>query len=225
MSNNEFEGGGLENEDSVSIEPADMVDREREIKKSRRDHAAKELKEWVKSIVIAMVLAMVLKSTVIASYMVPTGSMEPTIVPQDRMFGNRFVYYLRKPARGDIVSFTPPASATGSSQQETLPGRLHVPGFGVIPYLKRVIGVEGDIARVTQGRVYINGKAMSEPYIKQPPCYELPPVKVPKDEIFVLGDNRCNSHDSHIWGFLPVKNVQAKVFFRFWPITHIGMLR
>jgi signal peptidase I len=225
VENNGAGSGNFDTEETDETGPSGPVNRENQQGKREQSHAEKEIKEWIKTILISLALAIFLKSTVIASYMVPTESMVPTIVPQDRMFGNRFIYRFREPAPGDIISFTPPASATGGLQSELPEGKLHIPGFGVIPYLKRVIAVEGDSVQITNGRVYVNRTALAEPYIKQPPCYEMPTVKVPKNTIFVLGDNRCNSNDSHIWGFLPVKNVKAKVFFRFWPPNRIGILR
>ncbi|HOX28844.1 MAG TPA: signal peptidase I [bacterium] len=183
-----------------------------------------ETKEWIKSIVIALVLALVLKSVVVQSYMIPTGSMEPTIMPYDRVFGNRFIYRLHDPAPGDIISFRPPPAAVNSLEylyaQDSQRGNTKV-----IPYLKRVIAVAGDTVRVHDGKVYRNNIPLDEPYIMEKPNYEFPTVRVPKDMVFVMGDNRCNSHDSHIWGFLPKRNIQAKAFFRFWPVKRIGVLR
>ncbi len=172
--------------------------------------------EWIRPILIAFVLAFILKATVVQSHMVPTGSMIPTIIPGDRLLANRFIYFFHDPLPGDIVTFTPP---------EIIPGKKSNFLGQTIPFIKRVIAIEGDIVEVLNGRVYRNGIPLAEPYIKQPPCYNLPPTKVPEGKLFVLGDNRCNSLDSHIWGFLSRNDVKAKAILRYWPPNRIGILR
>jgi signal peptidase I len=188
----------------------------------------KEIKEWAKSIVFALAIALFLKATVVQSYMITSGSMEPTIMPSERVFGNRLVYRLHDPRQGDVVAFTPPPEAYNGSYteeaQNSLAGRL-MSGDKLIPFVKRVIGVPGDTVEVRGGNVYVNKVPKKESYLNCKPDYEMPPVKVPKGKLFVMGDNRCNSNDSHIWGFLPRKNVEAKAFLRFWPMTRIGLMR
>jgi signal peptidase I len=210
------------------------AEREALLKRERRQYVISETKEWVKSIVIALVLALILKAYVVQAYMIPTGSMEPTIMPRDRVFGNRFIYHFRDPKPGDIIAFIPPKSVTQGSfnmpPDEQPKGILRfLNGEGssqhVTSYLKRVIATGGSTVEVREGRVLLNGVPLDEPYIQEEPNYEYPLTKVPKDMIFVLGDNRCNSHDSHVWGFLPKKNIQAKTFFRFWPPGRIGVVR
>lgn len=180
----------------------------------KRSRVAEEILDWGRSIVIAVALALVIKATVVQAYMIPTGSMKPTIVPFDRVFGNRFIYHIHKPQRGDIIAFKPP---DGVSEDN-------------IPFLKRVIAVEGDTVEVRRGnRVYVNGQLLNEPYAVFDPNSEMtvvPPLRVPRGDLFVLGDNRGHSYDSSMWRtpFLPVDNVQAKAFFRFWPPGRIGTL-
>jgi len=203
-----------------------------ELKRNRRKKIVSEILEWIKSIVIALVLALLLKYLVIQAYMIPTGSMEPTIMPRDRVFGNRFIYHFREPARGDIIAFRPPPEAFSEPlpnyKQMGLMNTLLRKHFGytrVDSYLKRIIAVEGDKIEVKEGLVYLNNNALDEPYIMDKPDYEKAPVTVPKGHVFVMGDNRTNSHDSHIWGFLPKKNIQAKAMVRFWPPNRIGVVR
>ena len=182
----------------------------------RKAYIISETKEWIKSIAIAIVIAVVFKATMVQSYAVPTGSMIPTIMPNDRVFGNRFVYYFREPKPGDVISFTPP---------ESVPTRQKTRFGTYIPFLKRVIAVHGDAIEVKDGKVFVNGKKIDEPYINDPPDYYMTPTVVPEGMFFVLGDNRQNSLDSHVWGFLPEKNVKAKAFFRYWPLNRIGVVK
>jgi signal peptidase I len=85
--------------------------------------------------------------------------------------------------------------------------------------------VDGDWIEVKNGIVYRNGAPLSEPYINQAPDYSLPLFRVPEGYVFVLGDNRRKSYDSHAWGFLPKKNIFAKAMFCYWPMTRIGLVR
>jgi signal peptidase I len=90
--------------------------------------------------------------------------------------------------------------------------------------IKRVIAVEGDMVEVRDGQVWVNGRRVTEPYVKEQPLYFLPPTNVPAGMLFVLGDNRNESYDSHAWGFVPRHNLRAKAFARYWPPTRIGLL-
>jgi signal peptidase I len=171
---------------------------------SRRDRVL----EWVKSISLAVLLALGIRTAVVEAFVIPSGSMEPTLQIGDRLLGNKFWYWFAKPHREEIVIFSPPASAHLSA------GAL----------IKRVIAVEGDVVDVRDGQVYVNGKPVIEPYIKERPDYFMPPTKVPKGMLFVLGDNRNSSYDSHAWGFVPESNLKAKAFLRYWPLDRIGLL-
>jgi signal peptidase I len=166
------------------------------------------LYDWAKTIVIAIILALLIRTTIVGSYFVPTGSMEPTIGIGDRLLGCKFLYWFTAPEPGDIIVFEPPPEA-----------HTTVPRF-----VKRVVAVGGDTVEVTHGTLYVNGKRVEEPYAAHP-HYNLPPIKVPRDSLFVLGDNRNNSADGHVWGFLPKANVEAKIVFRFWPLMRIGIVR
>jgi len=175
----------------------------------RKENLLKKLWEYAQVLVVALVLALVLKATVVEAFVVPTSSMEPTIQIGDRFFSNKVTYRFHPPRSGDIVIFAPPSSATENQD---------------IPFVKRVIGVEGDLIEIRDGNLYLNDRTMEEKYIKETPRYHYGPMKVPKDSLFVLGDNRNNSHDSHAWGFVPVKNVKARAMLRFWPLNRIGFI-
>lgn len=165
------------------------------------------LYDWSKTIILSILFALVIRMTIVGAYYVPTGSMRPTIGIGDRLLGCKFLYWFTDPKEGDIVVFEPPPQAHAD----------------VARFVKRIVATEGEMVEVKNGVLYINGEPRQEPYASTP-LYRLPPIKVPPGEVFVLGDNRNNSADGHVWGFLPKTNIEARIVFRFWPITRIGTL-
>ncbi len=85
-----------------------------------------------------------------------------------------------------------------------------------------MIGTPGQSVQIQKGKVYLDGKPLQEEYIAEPPTYDMEAVRVPEDRVFVMGDNRNNSNDSHVWGFLPKQNIIGHACFRFWPFSRIG---
>ncbi|MGI6435972.1 MAG: signal peptidase I [Syntrophomonadaceae bacterium] len=166
------------------------------------------LKETLSIVVIAFLLAMFLRAFVIEGRIIPSGSMLPTIQLQDRVMVNKFIYRFKEPQRGDIVVFDPPEE-------------LH----SKWDYIKRVIGLPGEKVEIKQGKVYINGQAIEEPYLNEPIDYEYGPVTVPDDSLLVLGDNRNESFDSHRWNtWLTRDRLKGKAIFIYWPLNHLGLL-
>jgi signal peptidase I len=92
-------------------------------------------------------------------------------------------------------------------------------------FIKRVIGLPGNTIEVKNGRVYVDRELITESYIAEPPNYGMSPMVVPPDQLFVMGDNRNNSNDSHVWGFLPQRNIIGHACFRFWPLERLGGMR
>ncbi len=173
---------------------------------------SKEIREFVKEtasiIIIAFILAMILRTFVIEGRIIPSGSMLQTLQLQDRVMVNKFIYYFIEPQRGDIVVFDPPEEINSQ-----------------YPYVKRVIGLPGETVQVKDGKVYINNRALKEPYIAGPMEYKYGPVTVPKDCLFVMGDNRNHSYDSHMWNsWLKRDRVMGKAFVIYWPIKEIKLL-
>jgi len=171
-----------------------------------------EAREWGKTLLYTGLLSLVLRVAVVEAFVVPTGSMRPTILEGDRLLGSKFHYWFWQPARGDIVVFRPPDKAQEITDKKTP------------RYVKRVIAVAGDTVEVKRGRVFVNGNPVDEPYLSAPPSYRVPPVVVPAGQLFVLGDNRNESFDSHRWGFLAEESLIAHVFARYWPPNRIGGL-
>lgn len=160
----------------------------------------KEAKEWISALLMAVVFGVILTQFIIVSAVVPTGSMEDTIQPGDRIIGWRLNYLFSDPQRGDIVIFKYP------DDEKKL-------------YVKRVLGLPGDTLEVKSGVVYINNQPLDEPYIKEPPFEDGGPWTVPEDSYFMMGDNRNHSHDSRFWQntFVAEDKILGKVIFRYWP--------
>ena len=166
------------------------------------------LKELISIVVIAFVLAMILRTFVVEGRVIPTGSMLPTIQLQDRVMVNKFIYYFKEPERGDIVVFDPPEALNVNED-----------------YIKRVIGLPGETIEIKNATVYVDGEALNEPYLYETINYEFGPVVVPEDALFVMGDNRNPSFDSHRWNaWLTRDHLKGKAFLIYWPVNHMGML-
>lgn len=166
--------------------------------------------EAVKTIGLSVVLAFGIRAFVAEARYIPSGSMEPTLLINDRLIVDKLSYKFQSPQRGDIVVFDP---------TETLQKQNFHDAF-----IKRVIGLPGDKVEVKGGRVYINDKPLREKYIADEPNYQYGPVNVPESEYLVLGDNRNNSYDSHYWGFVPRDKVIGRAVVRFWPPNRVGEL-
>ncbi|CAN5696134.1 signal peptidase I [soil metagenome] len=169
--------------------------------------------KWVidnaKLVVIALIISAFVRIFIAEPRYIPSPSMVPTLAVGDRLLVEKVSYRLHSPQRGDIVVFEPPPQL-----QEY--GYLASQAF-----IKRVIGLPGQTVRVSQGQVWIDGQPTVERYILESPDYEMPPVQVPAGSLFVMGDNRNDSNDSHVWGFLPTQNVIGRAAFRFWPLDKI----
>lgn len=163
-------------------------------------------------IVIALCLALLIRVFVAEPRYIPSDSMLPTLEMGDRLVVEKISYRFRPPVTGDIIVFDPP------QQLQTL-GYAKDQAF-----IKRIIGEPGQIVRIANGKVYLNSKPLQEDYIAEPAAYQWGPFQVPSEEFFVMGDNRNDSNDSHIWGFLPRKNIIGRARFRFWPLKRSGFV-
>jgi len=166
----------------------------------------KILREVVITVAIAVTVFFALRLNV-QTYEVYLSSMEPSFVEGECIMVNKVIYRSSDPQRGDVIIFWPP---TGSGH----------------PYIKRVIGLPGEIVEVKEGRVFVNGTPLDEDeYIKERPNYTMAPVQIPEGEYFVLGDNRNNSSDSHTGWTVPKKDIVGKAWFVYWPPSRCGVVK
>jgi signal peptidase I len=173
-------------------------------------------KDTIQIVVIALVLAFLLRTLVIEPRYIPSGSMEPTLQVGDRIVVEKLSHRWNLPQRGQIVIFYPPFRDEDGMAKA---------------YIKRVIGLPGDRINIHDGKLFLNGKAQTEPYIAESINYILPgldsktkEITVPDGYLWVMGDNRNNSNDSHVWGFLPQQNLIGRAIFRFYPLDQFGTL-
>jgi signal peptidase I len=174
----------------------------------------KFIKEYLEPIVIAVLIALFIRTFVVQAFKIPSSSMEPTLLVGDYILVNKFIYGLRipytdtkffpmkQPERGDVIVFIYPKDTSKD-------------------FIKRVIGKEGEKVEIVQNKIFVNGKQIEDPwghfekydwskYLQA--MEKFGPVVVPKDCLFVLGDNRDNSQDSRFWGFVNVNAVKGKAF-------------
>jgi signal peptidase I len=162
------------------------------------------LQDALETLLLAVILFLVI-NTLTGRYQVHGQSMEPSLHDGQYLIASKVSFWLHPPQRGDIVVLEPP---TGQSE---------------VPYIKRLIGLPGDVVEVREHRVWVNGIALNEPYIYAPPAYDGNWV-VAEDQYFVLGDNRNNSSDSHAWGLLSRERILGKAIFSYWPPESWGAI-
>lgn len=193
------------------------------------------LKEIIETVVFVVVMVILIRFFIGEIRWIPSGSMKPTLVEGDRIFVERVSRFFEAPKHGDIMVFYPPSEPLA---QNPLAIFERLTGFFCkdIAYIKRVIGLPGDKILIKpdfDGKygVYVNGKRLKEEYILDDydyiPCSEkmyCGPFTVPKNNYFMLGDNRGNSQDSRFWGFLPKERFVGKAVFLFWPFTRMHKL-
>lgn len=177
------------------------------------------VREYVEAIVIALVLALFIRTFIVQAFKIPSGSMEPTLLIGDHLLVNKFIYgiknpftgatwlAIKRPERRDIVVFKYPVNPDQD-------------------FIKRVIGVEGDTVEMVNKKLFVNG----EPFVVDGAVYRDPniipgdmkprdnfgPITVPKDSLFVMGDNRDNSYDSRFWKFVKLSSIKGKAFILYW---------
>lgn len=175
------------------------------------------------TLVAAVVIALLVQAYLVKPFRVPSESMASTIEPGERVLIDRTTYHFRSIHRGDIIVFHVPASVSP------------------YPLLKRVVGLPGDTLSIRDERLYVNGRPLNEPYLRQADGSITPtlpadgfddsepwsltvPYTVPPGRYFMMGDNRSNSNDSRYWGTIPRSAVVGRVFAIYWPLDHLSGL-
>jgi signal peptidase I len=162
------------------------------------------------TVAIAVVFALLLRFFIAEPRYIPSDSMFPTLEIGDRVVVEKISYNFHPPQRGDIVVFSPPAQL---QRQGYKPEQA---------FIKRIIGEAEHTVAIRNQVVYIDDQALQEDYIAESPAYTLDAIRIPPNTVFVMGDNRNNSNDSHIWGVLPDRQIIGRAVFRFWPLNRIG---
>jgi signal peptidase I len=161
------------------------------------------LVDLLETIVLAVVLFFAINA-VSARVRVDGFSMQPTLQDGEYVLVNRLAFRNDLPSRGDIIVFVSPQTPE-------------------LDLIKRVIGLPGDTVKISDGKVQVNGQTLNEPYIAAAPIYN-GEWNVPEGNLFVLGDNRNDSSDSHAWGLLPIENVLGKAILIYWPIPEWNLI-
>ena len=175
------------------------------------------LRENIEAIIIAIIIAMFIRTFIVQAFKIPSGSMKDTLLIGDHILVNKFIYGVKlpfvdktiipvkTPQRGDVVVFKFPEDPKKD-------------------FIKRVIGISGDVIEIRNKKVYVNGTLLNhdhafflDPQVLGPhPGDNFGPVKVPENALFVMGDNRDHSYDSRFWGFVDLKAVKGKAFIIYW---------
>ena len=192
-------------------------------KSKTKEKIKSKVKEYVESIIIAILIALFIRTFIICAYKIPSRSMVQTLLVGDHILVNKFLYGVKipllrntiipvsNPKRGDIVVFIYPNDRSKD-------------------FIKRVIGVGGDTIEIKNKKILINGKEYSDSYgiysdniiypATMQPRDNFGPITVPKNSLFVMGDNRDESLDSRFWGFVDLKDVEGKAFIIYWSWSH-----
>ena len=162
---------------------------------------------WGRDLFVSVILAILVILFLYQPVKVEGTSMAPLLSDQERIFINKFVYRFEPIDRGDVVVFWYPLDRSKS-------------------FIKRVIALPDEVVQIRSGVVYVDGKALAEPYV--PPQYEdlsdYGPVRVPRDMYFVMGDHRISSNDSRVFGPVPSRFIYGRAVFAYWPVDHFGSL-
>ena len=183
------------------------------------------IRDWTESIIIAFFLALVIRTFLVQAFKIPTGSMRMTLIEGDLILVNKFVYgakvpftnwrlpALKQPKRGDVIVFIYPEDKSKD-------------------FIKRLVGLPGDVIEIKGGSIYINDKPAPEAIFNQVYYYNRgqlgaagEKMVVPQDSYFVLGDNSATSKDSRYWGFVPKNNLLGQAMIIYWPVQRIRVIK
>lgn len=172
------------------------------------------MKEWVEPIIIAVILALIIRTFVVQAFKIPTGSMRPTLIEGDRILVNKFIYRFTQPKRGEIIVFISPEDKKKD-------------------FIKRLVGLPNENIQISNGAILVNNAPVEGGSILKKQYYynrgdfgaEGQSVTIPNDAYYVLGDNSISSRDSRYWGFMPKKYLLGKAFLIYWPLNRMRIIR
>lgn len=206
----------------------------------------KDILEWVYCIIIAIVIAILIKTFIGVPTVVQQRSMYPTLVQGDRLILNKIPKVQKKmPKRGDIITFEAPSKTaykTGEADMSNPVAKYNYEPKGLfqkfvynileinkVSYIKRVIALPGEHLVINEGKVYINGEELKEDYLNDGVTTiingEFYDLVVPENTVFAMGDNRAESVDCRSFGCIPLEKIESKVWIRFWPFNKFGKVK
>jgi signal peptidase I len=219
----------------VAVKPPGPIDTDEEAapapEKEPESHGVLGfLKELPVLIVLAFVLALLIKTFLVQAFYIPSASMEPTLMPGDRVLVNKLSPHFGLPAHGDIIVFSNP-HPTEEPQRNAIESFFHWVGEGLglatppnEDFIKRVIGLPGETVEGKSGKIFINGRQLVEPYLAEEPIGDFPAKTIPKNQLWVMGDNRNRSSDSRVFGPIKESKIVGRAILRIWPFTRLGFL-
>ncbi|MCM8791895.1 MAG: signal peptidase I [Candidatus Omnitrophica bacterium] len=199
---------------------------DKDLKTKKNKNKRSVIREWVESIIVAFILAMIIRTFVVQAFKIPSASMEPTLLVGDHILVNKFIYGLRipflgkrilflgtkKPTRGEVIVFIYPQEPKKN-------------------FIKRLVAFGGERVKIKNGMIYINGQPLNDDifgrfYYYNRGTYGVEEeIVVPPNCYYVLGDNSFSSQDSRYWGFVPDKNILGKAFLIYFPLSRIRLIR
>ncbi len=191
----------------------------------------KQLPFWLEFpmlIGIALVVAVIIKTFLFQAFFIPSSSMENTLRIDDRVLVNKVIYRIGDVSRSDVIVFDDPRPGFEQPQEDAIGSAVRnlLESVGIVTpqseFIKRVIGVPGDVVQARNGDLLVNGVVQIEPYRKYPiePIPDFGPIDVEPGRLFVMGDNRRASQDSRYFGTIPIEDVVGKAFVIIWPPSH-----
>ena len=176
----------------------------------RRRNTRKQIVEWTALLGTALVIALLIRGFLVQPFYIPTESMHPTLMKNDRVLVNKLSYRMHDVNRGDIIVFSAPeGEATG----------------GIKDLIKRVIGLPGETVEGRDGHVYVDGRQLEEPYLPDGVLTtDFGPQEIPAGAFWMMGDNRTQSRDSRFFGPIKESTIVGRAFVRLWPPSRLGFL-
>ena len=192
-------------ENELPVEPESATPQAVEIE--QRPSLLSEMRGWARDLFFAVAGAVIIVVFFYQPVKVEGTSMLPELVDQERIFVNKFLYRIDSVDAGDIVVFWYPLDRSKS-------------------YIKRVVGVPGDLVEIRRGEVFVNNERFDEAYVPRDflDRRSYAPLTVEPDHYYVLGDHRNQSNDSRMWGLVPRENIYGKAVFRYWPVNKMGAI-